>query len=195
MKLDIVFTGVGGQGIIVASDVFCEAAILEGFDVAKAETRGMAQRGGSVVVHVRIGDHVTSPIIEMGTGDIILGFEILESVRYLPLLKDRGTSLINKQFIPPIPVIQRLVECPSVEELMDVARSKTRQVYEIDGINLARKAGNIASVNIVLLGALSVVHENPISEKILTEVVSHSFKPEYTAVNLKAFQLGRESVT
>ena len=195
MKLDIVFTGVGGQGIVGASDVFCEAAMLEGFDVAKAETHGMAQRGGSVVVHVRIGDQVKSPIIEMGTGDIILSFEILEAVRCLPFLKENGIALINKQLILPVPVIQGLVECPSVEKLIDTAKRKTRQVYEIDGINLSRKAGNLTAVNIVLLGALSVLPENPVSEKTLTETIAHSFKPQYTAVNLKAFQLGRESIT
>lgn len=139
MNLNIVFTGIGGQGLIVASDIFCEAAILDGFDVTKSEVHGMSQRGGSVIVHVSVGDNIVSPVIEKGTGDIILGFEILESVRILHLLKDKGTVVINKQFIPPVPVIQGLAECPDIDELMDRIRHKTQQVYVIDGINHAHQ--------------------------------------------------------
>ncbi|MEJ2280416.1 MAG: 2-oxoacid:acceptor oxidoreductase family protein [Candidatus Bathyarchaeota archaeon] len=85
MILNIVFSGIGGQGIVVASDIFCEAALLDGLDVAKAEVHGMAQRGGSIVAHVRIGDKVQAPLIETGKADIILGFEMLETARVLPI--------------------------------------------------------------------------------------------------------------
>ena len=95
MKLDMVFQGVGGQGVVVLSDIFCEAAMLDGFDVAKAEIHGMAQRGGSIVAYARIGDKVESPLIETGKADAIVGFEILETARSLPMLKPNGTVIVN----------------------------------------------------------------------------------------------------
>ena len=99
MKLDIIFTGVGGQGIVVASDIFCEAAMMDGWDVAKAEVHGMAQRGGSIVAHVRIGNNVQAPIIEKGKANMILGFEMLETARTLSMLKKDGIVLINTKYI------------------------------------------------------------------------------------------------
>ena len=101
MKLDIVFAGVGGQGIVVASDIFCEAAMMDGWDVAKAEVHGMAQRGGSIVAHVRVGDKVQAPIIEKGKADMILGFELLETARTLPMLGEIGKILVNTKYISP----------------------------------------------------------------------------------------------
>src|SRR5665647_3416976 len=101
MKLDIVFSGVGGQGVVVLSDIYCEAAILEGFDVAKAEIHGMAQRGGSIVAYARIGSKVESPLIETGKADVVVGFEILETARALPMLKNNGTVIVNIKYIPP----------------------------------------------------------------------------------------------
>ena len=93
MVTNIVFSGVGGQGIVVASDIFCEAALLDGLDVAKAEVHGMAQRGGSIVAHVRVGEKVHAPLIETGTADVILGFELLEAARVLPMLNKDGTVI------------------------------------------------------------------------------------------------------
>src|SRR4030042_2457070 len=101
MKLDIVFSGIGGQGIVVVSDIFCEAALIDGFDVAKAETHGMAQRGGAISAHVRIGDKVQAPLIERGKADIIVGFEVLETARAMPMLKPNGTVVVNTKYIPP----------------------------------------------------------------------------------------------
>src|SRR3972149_1000989 len=100
-NLDIVFSGVGGQGVVVLSDIYCEAAMLDDFDVAKAEIHGMAQRGGSIVAYTRIGDKVESPLIERGKADIIVGFEILEAARALPMLKAGGTVVMNMKYIPP----------------------------------------------------------------------------------------------
>jgi indolepyruvate ferredoxin oxidoreductase beta subunit len=101
MVLNIVFSGIGGQGIVVASDIFCEAALFDGLDVAKAEVHGMAQRGGSIVAHVRVGDKVQAPLIETGKADIILGFEMLEAARVLPMLSKNGTVILNTKYIPP----------------------------------------------------------------------------------------------
>ena len=194
MKLDIVFVGVGGQGIVVSSDIFCEAALLDGFDVAKAETHGMAQIGGSIIAHVRIGDDVLSPLIERGAGDIILGFELLESVRALPMLKEKGKVIVNKKFIPPAAVLQGLVEFPDVDELMNTIRKRALRVYEVDGDSLAIEAGNAVTMSTVLLGALLAASENPVREESLRKAMSHRFGAKYLDANFKALELGRKSV-
>jgi len=87
MKLDVLFCGVGGQGVVVLSDIFCEAALIDGFDVAKAEIHGMAQRGGSIVAHAESWRKVEAPMIERGNADVVLGFEMLETARNLSALR------------------------------------------------------------------------------------------------------------
>lgn len=194
MKLDVVFAGVGGQGIITATDVLSEAALLEGFDVAKAETHGMAQRGGSIVVHVRIGDEVSSPLIERGTGDVLIGFEVLEAVRALPMLKDGGTVIVNNKFIPPLSVLQGLVESPTKNELIATLKSRASHVYEVDGIGLAEKAGNALAMSTIFLGAFLAIPENPLKEASVKKVLSQKVKASYLDVNLKALQVGKASL-
>ena len=98
---NILLVGVGGQGILVASEIISEALMLAGFDVKKSEVHGMAQRGGSVVSHVRYGEKVFSPIITEGEADIMLGFELLETYRYLPLMKQNGRAVVNNLKINP----------------------------------------------------------------------------------------------
>ena len=194
MKLDLVFTGVGGQGVVVLSDIFCEAAVLDGFDVAKAEIHGMAQRGGSISAHVRIGDKVLSPLIEQGKGDIIVGFEILEAARALPMLKNKGTAVVNTKYIPPNSALQGSAKPLKPEELLALIRKKAQSVYEVDGIGIANKLGNPLVVNTVLLGAVSAIPENPIKQDSFRQAISSRFKEKYIRLNLEAFQHGRQSV-
>src|SRR4030065_169483 len=130
MKLDVVFCGVGGQGVVVLSDVFCEAALIDGFDVAKAEIHGMAQRGGSIVAHARLSEKVESPLIERGKADVIVGFEILETARALPMLKKNGTVVVNMKHIPPNCVVSG-AKPKKTEELMQLLRAKAK-VHEVD---------------------------------------------------------------
>lgn len=196
MKLDTVFAGVGGQGIVTASDVFCHAAFLDGFSVTKAETHGVAQRGGSVIAHVRIGKQkIPSPLIEKGTADILLGFEILETARALPMLKDKGKVILNNTLIPPTPVLQGLSKLPRREELVEIIKEKAVCVHEIDGASAASEAGDLSSANIVLLGALFAASEILINEKSIETAISNKLKTKNLAVNLKALQLGRKSLT
>jgi len=194
MKLDLVFTGVGGQGVVVLSDIFCEAALLEGFDVAKAEIHGMAQRGGSISAHVRIGDKVLSPLIETGKGDIILGFEILETARSLHMLKDKGTVLVNTKYIPPNSITQGNVKPLKPEELLNMIKKKALHVHEIDGLGIAKKLGNLLVVNTIMLGAVSALPENPIKQEFFQQAIASRLKKKYVNLNLQAFELGRKSV-
>ena len=194
MKVDVVFAGIGGQGIVGASDVLCEAALMDGFNVAKSEIHGVVQRGGSIVAHVRIGDGIVCPLIERGAGDIILGFEIIESARALPMLKDEGRVIVNKEYLPPTPVLQGQVEPPRIDVLVDMMRLKASRIYEIDGLRLAGEAGDVLSRSVVLLGALLAAVEEPFREESVRNALLDVLGKEHLDVNLKALQLGRESV-
>ena len=192
MKLDIVFSGVGGQGVVVLSDIYCEAAMLEGFDVAKAEIHGMAQRGGSIVAYARIGTKVESPLIETGKADAIVGFEILETARTLPMLKANGTVIVNMKYIPPNCMVAG-AKPKKVEDLMGLLRAKAL-VHEVDGVGIAEKLGNMLVVNTILLGALSALPEIPVKMESFEQAIAGRLKEKFIKLNLKAFQLGRESV-
>jgi indolepyruvate ferredoxin oxidoreductase, beta subunit len=194
VKLDLVFTGVGGQGVVVLSDIFCEAAMLDGFDVAKAEIHGMAQRGGSISAHVRIGDKVLSPLIEQGKSDVVVGFEVLETARSLPMLKPKGTVVVNTKYIPPSCLPQGNTKSLKSETLLALIRGKALKVYEVDGIALATKLGNLMVVNTILLGAVSALPENPIKQESFQQAIASRLKEKYIKLNLQAFQLGRQSV-
>ena len=194
MKLDLIFTGVGGQGVVVLSDIFCEAALLDGFDVAKAEIHGMAQRGGSISAHVRIGDKVLSPLIEHGKADIIVGFEVLETARALPMMKPKGTVVVNTKYIPPASSLQAAVKPQKIEDLLNLIRQKALKVYEVDGGGIAHKLGNLLVVNTVLLGAVSAIPGVPIKEDSFKQAITNRLKEKYIQLNMHAFQQGRESV-
>jgi indolepyruvate ferredoxin oxidoreductase beta subunit len=194
MKLDLVFSGIGGQGVVVLSDIFCEAALLDGFDVAKAEVHGMAQRGGSIVAYARIGEKVESPLIERGKADVILGFEMLETARVLPMLKDGGTVIVNMKYIPPNCTLDGSAAFKKPQDLVGMLRKKALKVHEVDGEGIANKVGNPIVVNTVLLGALSALPENPIKKETLEKAICSRLKPKFHGINLQAFQLGRESV-
>jgi indolepyruvate ferredoxin oxidoreductase, beta subunit len=193
MKLDVVFSGVGGQGVVVLSDIYCEAALLDGFDVAKAEIHGMAQRGGSIVAYTRIGDKVESPLIETGKADAIIGFEILETARVLPMLKPNGSVVVNMKYIQPNITVAGAKK-KTATELIQLIKAKTAHVHEIDGSGIAEKVGNPLVVNTVLLGALSALPEIPVKNESFEKAMASRLKEKYLKVNLAAFQLGKQSV-
>jgi indolepyruvate ferredoxin oxidoreductase beta subunit len=193
MVLNIVFSGIGGQGIVVASDIFCEAALFDGLDVAKAEVHGMAQRGGSIVAHVRVGENVQAPLIETGKADIILGFEMLEAARVLPMLKKKGVVILNTKYIPPS-TSAGSSSAFNDKKILGIIKDRAHKVYEIDGIGIANKLGNILVVNTILLGALSGVPDNPVTKESLKKAIAGRLKEKYVALNIEAFKIGREQV-
>ncbi len=192
MKLDVVFSGVGGQGVVVLSDIFCEAAMIDGFDAAKAEIHGMAQRGGSVVAFARVAEKVESPLIETGRADAIVGFEILETARTLPMLKKNGTIIVNMKYITPN-CLSSKDKPKKIEELMAILRAKAL-VHEVDGIRIAEKLGNMLVVNTILLGALSALPDIPVKMESFRQAIAGRLKEKYISLNLEAFRLGRETV-
>ncbi len=193
MESKIIFSGIGGQGIVVASDIYCEAALLDGFDVAKAEVHGMAQRGGSIVAHVKVGDNVQSPLIETGKADIILGFEMLETARVLPMINKNGKVILNTKLIPPSTSFD-FSSSLNEKKILKIIKDRAKKVYEIDGMGLAKKLGNVLVVNTILLGALSSIPENQISKKAFKEAITTRLKEKYIILNLKAFEIGNKQI-
>ncbi|MEJ2471954.1 MAG: indolepyruvate oxidoreductase subunit beta [Desulfuromonadales bacterium] len=185
---NILMAGVGGQGTLLASEILTEVLMQAGYDVKKAEVHGMAQRGGSVVSHVRFGPKVYSPIIPEGEVDVLFGFEVLETYRYLPLVKRSGAVVVNNLRISPPSVALGKALYP--EQIDRKLKERVDNVHIVDGLSLAEQAGNPRTVNTVLLGALSNTLE-PTQEQWVAAI--ESLVPErFLDVNRKAFALGRQ---
>lgn len=185
---DIVITGVGGQGIILASEILSAVLLNAGYDVKQSEVHGMAQRGGSVVSHIRYGEKVFSPVIEKGSADFILSFELIEAARYLDLLKKGGRVIINNYTIPPPTV------ATGVEEMNTHIPGYLDEIgvryYLVDALKIATEIGNVRVVNSIMVGGLSVFL--PVDMDLFTEVIKERVKKEFVDINLEAFERGRK---
>ncbi len=181
----IMIVGVGGQGTLLASRILGNTLIGAGYDVKVSEVHGMSQRGGSVTTYVRFGEKVWSPIIEKGGADIILSFELLEALRALPYLKRDGQIIVNAQQIDPMPVITGAAEYPKgIEE----ALREHAKLTAVDALALAREAGSIKAVNVVLIGLLA--RNTSIPREQWEETLRTTVPPKFLAINMKAFELG-----
>ncbi len=184
---NILFSGVGGQGILLASELTAAALLQAGYDVKKSEVHGMAQRGGSVTAQLRYGKRVYSPLIDPGSADIQMAFEMMEAVRYLPYLNQASTVIVNTQKILPPSVATGQATYP--EQVLDELTSRNIRVIAVDAFTIAKEAGEVRTANVALVGALSV-HldvEAAIFEKIIERRVPERFRAE----NMRAFAAGR----
>ncbi len=186
MKFDVVIVGVGGQGVLLASEVLSEVALKEGYDVKKSEIHGMAQRGGSVFSFVRIGEKVFSPIIPMGSADIMLAFEELEALRYVPYMKIGSSIILNRQRIAPITVLSGDASYP--ENTIEIL-SKDFKVYSIDGIGMAKKLGDPRVTNMVLLGYMARKFM-PLGIDIWLDTIRERVPERHRDKNIEAFIMG-----
>ena len=184
---NILFCGVGGQGILLASEITAFALLESGMDAKKSEVHGMAQRGGSVVAHLRYGKKVYSPLIEPGSADFAISFEIMEAARYLPFLHKGSKVIVNTQQIAPPSVALGKMAYP--DNLLDELSNKGVTVFAMDAFALAREVGEIRTANIALVGALSSFL--PIAEEVFITVLKKRI-PRKLEENLQAFQQGRQ---
>ena len=191
-KLDLLITGVGGQGVILASDIISETALAAGYDVKKTDTLGMAQRGGSVISHVRIAPRVWSPLVKEGEVDLLLAFEQLEATRWAHYLRPGGIAIINKQEIPPLAISLGAEHYPSNEEITSILKQRTDLIYFIDGIKRAMELGNIRTVNMFMLGCVSLFA--PFKVNTWKESISRRLPDKIRQINLTAFDQGRKEV-
>lgn len=181
----ILFAGVGGQGIILASTILSSALIDQGYDVKMSEVIGMAQRGGSVTTQVRFGEHVDSPIIGLGEADVLVSFELMETLRWISYLKPTGKAIVNDYKLPSAPILSGEAGYP------DGIHAYLEQEFDsllFDASELALGLGNIRTQNIIMLGALAKALN-------LKDVDWHFYvkkhvKEKFHEINLKAFDLG-----
>ena len=191
MKRDInfVFVGVGGQGILTASDIAAEVGLEAGFDAKKSEVHGFSQRGGVVESHVRWGQRVAAPLAEKGTVDYLVATELLEAARWIDWLRPGGAVLINNQHISPMSVTVGDAVYPSDEDILAAVHTRTDDVTIADGLAIAERLGNSRLANTVLLGALSTRLDVP--PETWLAVVERRVPPRYVELNRKAFWEGR----
>jgi len=178
--------GVGGQGTVLASKVLAQAACGAGYDIKVSEIHGMAQRGGSVVTQVRLGEKVYSPLIAEGGADIVLAFEKLEGLRFLRFLRPGGTMIVNDQEIPPVPVLAGAAEYPA--GIVDYIRRAVPAAVVVDALGLALECGSARAANVVLLGVLA--RRLPIAREIWEEALAGRVPARFLEANRAAFRAG-----
>jgi len=183
---NILFAGVGGQGILRASDIICEVMMEAGFDVKKSEVHGMAQRGGCVNSDVRYGTKVYSPLAAAGSGEILVSFEKMETLRYLKFIRQDASIILNTEEIYPPSV--NLGESAYPDDVIEFLRKHYPKVIAFNAAQLAQKAGNIKAANVVLLGAVSNLVK--VDKSIWESVIKKSFPQKLVKLNLDAFQMG-----
>ena len=184
--MNILIVGVGGQGTLLTSRILGKYAELKGFDCKLSEVHGMAQRGGSVVTHVRFGEKVFSPIIWEGSADIILSFEKLEALRASNYLKKDGIILVNDEEIYPMPVITGQVKYP--DDIKDNLAKITDNLYFINALNLAKEAGSSKAVNVVMIGSLT--KKMNFDFEVMLKAVELCVPPKFLELNKLALTLG-----
>jgi len=190
MTTSIVLAGVGGQGILLASEIMAQAAATAGFDVKTNEVHGMAQRGGSVIAQIRYGKEVASPLVMRGTAKILGSLERIECLRYVDYLAADGVAVVSDQKIVPVTASTGGTPYPDVDEQM-LSAYFPKLVY-LQAVELAAALGNVKTANILLLGAISTYLDLPISAWEIA--VKRSVKDKHIAVNIEALHKGRAVV-
>ena len=188
--INVLMVGVGGHGVILSSDGMAEIGMNNGYDVKKTDSLGMAQRGGSVVSHVRWGKHVFSPLIQQGDVDFLLAFEELEAARWASYLKPDGTAIVADVVVIPITAIDGKIPYPGWEEIKGILARYTQHIYLIPASRIAEEVGNPRAVNMAMLGFLSAFLE--LESSAWTDTMRRRLPPKFVESSIKAFLQGAE---
>lgn len=185
----LIIVAVGGQGNLLASKVLGEAALISDIPLRMSEIHGMAQRGGVVESAILFGD-VASTIISDGEADVYLGFEPSETMRALKRCNKNTVVITNLSPMPPFTVTIGRGVYPDLDRLQGLIRSKTEKLIAFDAVRLAKEAGNVMSVNMVLIGALIGTSILPLTAESVKEAIRTKTKSAFVEFNLKAFEMG-----
>lgn len=186
MTKSILIVGVGGQGTLLTGRIMGSHAVSRGLDVKMSEVHGMAQRGGSVVMQVKYGEKVHSPLVELGEADIIFAFEKLEALRYLPYLKEDGVMIVNTQEIEPMPVVMGMEEYP--KQIEDRLKAACKDICFIDALSMAEEIGNVKVVNMIMIGAYAAYIGDTVEE--WEEIIEKTVPPKTIDMNKAALNQG-----
>jgi indolepyruvate ferredoxin oxidoreductase beta subunit len=192
-------SGVGGQGLMLVSNILGLACAEFGLNIRTAETHGLAQRSGAIYTHIRIGEKVFSPLIPYGEADVLMGMETIETLRYIEFLKPNGTIILNNYLWYPVQSTFERVKNPeasyiSFEVILEQLKKVTRDIHIVNALDIANKAGNPLTSNVVLLGALAMTNGFPIKIDQIKEVIPKVVPKKAIEANMKALQLGSESL-
>ncbi|MDR2090125.1 MAG: indolepyruvate oxidoreductase subunit beta [Clostridiales bacterium] len=183
--MNILIVGVGGQGTLLAGKILGKYAEIAGLDCKLNEVHGMAQRGGSVVTHVKMSEKVYSPVIAEGGADVILAFEVLEAFRYRHFLKKDGVIIVNNREIMPMPVVIGAAEYP--KNMIEIMKTEANTVAA-DALAIALEAGSARAVNTVILGIFAKVKGIPYGD--IERALCLSVKPKILDINKTALKKG-----
>lgn len=192
-ELNILIIGVGGQGVILMSELLGKSAVKEGLPVRGSEVLGMAVRGGSVTSIVRIGDGIYGPLIPLGKCDILVGMEPAEALRGITYLSKSSVVLLNTAMTIPFTVSIGQSKYPGLDEISGILADVAGKVIQLDASRIAETAGSISAVNSVMLGALFGTGRVPINIRTIKDSISSRFSSRASTVNVKAFDLGYQA--
>lgn len=196
-EFSVYMSGVGGQGLVLLSNIMGAACAATGIRALTGEQHGLSQRSGSINVHMRIGEEIRSPLIPIGGADALLALEALEALRYVEYVKPGGVVLMNSRIQRPIVETASHVRDKAAKYMSaEVVKSRISQVTDkiavIDALGIATEAGNPLTENIVMLGALSTLEVFPVPETALKQSVAEHVPPKAVDVNLRAFDRGKK---
>lgn len=189
-SVNIILAGVGGQGTILASEILSQVGLAAGYDVKKSEVHGMAQRGGGVESQVRWGEKVYSPLIEVGTADYLLGFELLETMRWLKQLSPMGKIIANKYKILPPTVNMETSTYPADEVITEAFKHHAKSVFWLEATQKAKVMGTPALAGVIMLGSLAT--ELDVSKEVWIKAIEEMVPKSFIDLNVKSFQLGMD---
>ena len=189
-EFNILITGVGGQGVILMSELLGNSAVKDGLKIRGSEVLGMAVRGGSVTSNIRIGDEVYGPLIPMGKCDTLIAMEPSEALRNVSYLSKSSVVILNTAITIPFTVSLGQSKYPSLDQILEKLNNITSKVIKLDAAQIAQDAGSLLAANIVMLGALFGTRQLPINIGTIKESIQERFPSKAAPVNIKAFELG-----
>ncbi len=192
-EFNILIAGVGGQGVILMSELLGNAAIRDGLNVRGSEVLGMAVRGGPVVSMIRLGDEVYGPLIPAGKGDILVGMEPAEALRNIGYMSKSSLIILNTQRVVPYTVFIGESSYPDIAEVIEILNRNSGEMIQMDATQIAKEAGNLLTTNIAMLGALFSSGKLPIKEETIKESIQDRFSGEAALLDLKVFDLGYQA--
>jgi len=193
-EINIIICGVGGQGVVLVSELLGNAAVRSGVPVKGSEVLGMAQRGGSVFSNLRLGGDVIAPMTPEGKCDVLIAVEPSEALRNIQYLAKNSVVVLNTTTIMPYTVYLGQSGYPNREDIIQQLRKVTDRIITLDASSLAKQAGSLQAANVVMLGALFGTGLIPIKDETAKESILSHFKGKVGEINIKAFDLGYERV-
>jgi len=193
-EFNVLITGGGGQGGITISKIISEAAVSEGLKVRVGESLGMAQRGGAVQSHIRMGEGVYSSIIPHERADVVISLEPIEALRVAGYIGKRTIIILNLNRIPPTSILTGEGDYPALDDEMLILKKIGGSIYTLDAGGLAKKAGLARASNVVMLGAFSALNLGPLSRDAIMRTMTRVVPKKYLKENIEAFKAGGEEI-